>query len=109
MARSREEWYEVLDTLDAGFAAPGGKRALWESSHETLTYLGEIGAWKPGDRVLDIGCGKGRLAIALSDHPGSYTGLESMLPCVTFARRAFAAWPDFHFHHLDVRNATYNP
>jgi ubiquinone/menaquinone biosynthesis C-methylase UbiE len=68
---------------------------------------------KPDDRVLDIGCGAGRVARPLADHlssAGGYVGFDVSRRAITGCRRRFAAArPDFAFHHADVRNADYNP
>ena len=74
-----------------------------------LQRIRAAGGWKPGDRVLDVGCGNGRLAIPLCEQPGSYLGLEPIEQCVSFCREAFAPWPHLRFEHLDIANAMYNP
>lgn len=66
----------------------------------------------PGDRVLDAGCGLGRMARPLADFldAGSYTGFDVVAADVAWCRRRYAArHPRFRFEHLDVANAAYNP
>ena len=62
------------------------------------------------DRVLEVGCGGGRNALALSDYlePGGYVGLDidevSIRAC-----RAQPALSRFEFVVADVENELYNP
>ena len=47
---------------------------------------------RPGDRVLDVGCGKGELAYDLATRAGArVTGLDFSRPVLEFARRRFDA------------------
>lgn len=68
---------------------------------------------EPGGRVLDIGCGPGRLAIGLLDRGtniAEYRGIDAHLPSVRWcARHLTRRNPAFRFEHVDVRTARYNP
>ncbi|MBE7217971.1 MAG: class I SAM-dependent methyltransferase [Caulobacteraceae bacterium] len=63
-------------------------------------------------RVLDIGCGTGRVAAHLAEAlspQGAYTGFDVSLRAVGGCRRRFASTrPDFRFAHLDLANGEYN-
>lgn len=68
----------------------------------------------PSDaRVLDLGCGWGRLALALGGHlrdEGVYEGIDPCRPHVKWAQRNL--WPDdlgITFHVANLRNRIYNP
>lgn len=67
----------------------------------------------PSSRVLDVGCGPGRLAIGILDRLGSvadYIGLDVHLPSIRWCKRHLSREnPAFRFQHVDVRNARYNP
>jgi ubiquinone/menaquinone biosynthesis C-methylase UbiE len=80
---------------------------------EMLDYFIERGGLQPGHRVLDVGCGVGRIAYPLAyylNERGSYDGFDVMRPLVDWAtanvtsRRA-----NFRFRHVDIHNGVYNP
>ena len=64
-------------------------------------------------RVLDFGCGAGRLAIGLLDRVGeveAYRGVDVNGPTVRWCRGHIERRnPSFRFVHLDVANPRYNP
>src|SRR4051794_18652321 len=68
---------------------------------------------EPHHRVLDLGCGIGRFAVALAgflDQRGSYIGIDvsrrSIKPCRTHIG---AKLPNFRFVHAGLFNTEYNP
>ncbi len=65
----------------------------------------------PAARVLDIGCGCGRVARPLAHFltTGTYDGLDLRLPVIEWCRNAYGRYPNFRFHHADIRNSRYNP
>jgi len=93
-----------LASVGAGdFAAVGA---------EFLGHFRTLGQLQPGDRVLDVGAGAGRMAIPLTGFldGGSYDGLEIYRPHVVWCRRRIGrAFPRFRFHHADILSDTYNP
>lgn len=57
-------------------------RNVQRDGEQFLQYFIELGGLKPSDRVLDVGCGIGRLAIPLTqylDARGGYAGLDIVL------------------------------
>ncbi len=65
------------------------------------------------DAVLDIGCGIGRTALALTEflkEPGRYAGFDIIRFAVAWCQEHIALeHPNFSFLHADVKNRTYNP
>lgn len=128
LARSgREIWRRVrvwpADALDA-WRDPGALRPpralqfVGDGDFETIgaEFLGHfvhLGGLHSTDRVLDIGCGVGRMAIPLTrvlDGSARYDGFDVVRAGVAWCTaRVTPRFPHFHFHHLDVRNARYNP
>jgi ubiquinone/menaquinone biosynthesis C-methylase UbiE len=68
---------------------------------------------KPGHRVLDLGCGVGRFAVALSeflDDDGSYVGLDTDRKSIAVCNEWIGSkLPNFSFVWADVFNTKYNP
>ncbi len=64
-------------------------------------------------RILDVGCGPGRMAISIGDRFGwtnRYVGFEVERRDVDFCRKHItASHPNFQFFHLDVQHRRYNP
>lgn len=63
---------------------------------------------KKDSTVLEIGCGYGRVAVALTDlisEPGRYDGVEIVEKAVDWCRKEISSrYPNFRFHHADVSN-----
>jgi len=63
-------------------------------------------------RVLDVGCGIGRLALALTGYlepPGSYDGFDIMPVAIRWCQRITRVYPHFRFQLADVHSARYHP
>ena len=62
-------------------------------------------------RVLDVGCGSGRLSLALAPVSRSVVGLDRDVPALEEARRraAAAGLANVEFHEADVEAAPYEP
>lgn len=82
------------------------------TGREFLGHFTELGGLRPGDRVLDIGCGIGRMAMPLTGYleGGSYAGFDVGAAMVRWCRRTIAPrWPNFEFAWAPVYNGKYNP
>jgi ubiquinone/menaquinone biosynthesis C-methylase UbiE len=81
--------------------------------NEFVRYFVEIGGLKPDHRVLDVGCGCGRMAVPLMKYlseKGSYEGVDIVGVAIDWCRRHIAAQDSrFHFQQADVFNKSYNP
>ena len=70
------------------------------------------GALAPRERILDAGCGVGRLAAPLLDYlaTGEYVGFDLSRPAIRWCRQAIEPrHPGFRFVHADIFNSHYNP
>ncbi len=95
----------------AGYTVGGGDfHAIGEHFRQHFIVLGGL---QPHHRVLDVGCGTGRMAVPLTsylNHQGEYWGFDITQAgiewCQTQVSRRF---PNFHFQRVDVYNSFYNP
>jgi SAM-dependent methyltransferase len=80
---------------------------------EFLRYFVELGGLEPGHRVLDVGCGVGRMAVPLTRYiagGGAYEGFDVAAKEVAWCERNISARnPSFRFRHVDLHNARYHP
>lgn len=78
-----------------------------------LDHFQRLAGLRSDEQVLDVGCGVGRIAAALTEFlkpPGSYCGIEIVRAGIEWCRRALTArHPHFQFEHADLFNAAYNP
>jgi len=111
MKRTREQWVSLCRCVSSGFIPSTGRATLYDSGVEYVkTFLEPSGALGGNDRVVDVGCGNGRLAMGLTERRGvQYLGLDVVRESVDFCAAAFEGLPGFKFAHLDVRNSRYNP
>lgn len=90
-----------------------GRGDFERTGREYLDHFRRLGGLQPGDRVLDMGCGIGRMAIPLMDYlddSGSYVGFDVGRAMIRWCRREITARrPDFEFAWAPVYNQKYNP
>lgn len=92
---------------------PRGIEVFRRDGEEFLRYLVDLADLRPGERVLDVGCGIGRKAVALAsylDESGSYEGFDIVARGVDWANRKIRTrHPNFRFHVAGVFNPRYKP
>jgi SAM-dependent methyltransferase len=97
-----------LPPLRMRFVGMGDFREIGE---EMAGLLMRLGGLRPGDRVLDIGSGIGRVAIPLTrilQPPATYDGFDIVKRGVDWCRRHITPrHPNFRFHLVDVRSSEY--
>jgi SAM-dependent methyltransferase len=115
--------WAIPDTLegasrDGGLAIPRGiafvgKGDFEKTGHEYLDLFKHLGSLEPNQRVLDIGCGIGRMAIPLLgylDEVGSYSGFDVGKAMVKWCQKEITSRrSDFEFVWAPVYNRKYNP
>ena len=103
-----------LDTLQppADLAAAHGGDQFRELGHHWLQTFKLLAGLRPHDDVLDVGCGAGRMALALSAYltTGRYEGFDINARDIEWCKGEIEPrWPLSRFRLVDVSNKTYNP
>lgn len=90
----------------------GGGNVL-EVSASFLSIMAGYGGLKKTDRFLDVGCGLGRMAYALTyylESSAKYEGFDIMPSPILRAQKFISPYfPHFRFRHVDLWNSYYNP
>jgi len=105
----RRNRFMPLPPSERNFAGDGDFRAI---GAEFLSYFVRLGGLYPRAKVLEIGCGIGRMALPLTQYltGGAYDGVDVVRDGVEWCGRSITpAYGNFHFRHLDYRNPVYNP
>lgn len=75
--------------------------------------LADVAGTTPSSRVLDVGCGVGKLAIAMThflDKDGYYEGLDIVPDAIEWCQKQIVGpYRNVHFTLADVYNKEYNP
>jgi SAM-dependent methyltransferase len=92
------------------YVGHGDFRATGE---EFLALFRKLANLAPEDRVLDVGCGIGRMArplVPVLQPPGSYDGFDIAEPGIRWCQAHYRDTPaPFRFKHADLHNSVYNP
>jgi SAM-dependent methyltransferase len=80
---------------------------------EFKQYLVELADLRPHERVLDVGCGIGRMAVPLTQYltkNAEYRGFDLVKERLDWCRQNISSrFGNFHFQHVDIYNKNYNP
>jgi len=80
---------------------------------EFLDYFVRLGQLAPDHRLLDVGCGVGRMAATLTTYlssSGSYEGFDVVPSGIEWCQANITPrHRNFHFRTVDIFNKTYNP
>jgi SAM-dependent methyltransferase len=80
---------------------------------EFLGYFARLAGLGADERVLDVGCGVGRMAVPLTQYltqRARYVGLDVAQSGIAWCARTITpAYPNFTFEHLDLHHPIYNP
>lgn len=96
---------------DSIFVGDGDYRAI---GAEFLGHFVRIGRLQAHERVFDIGCGIGRMAVPLTQYldpeRGSYDGVDPVMDGILWCAQTITpAYPRFRFQRLDIAHPLYNP
>ena len=79
---------------------------------EFFRYFIELSSLKPNNRILDVGCGVGRMVVPLInylDKDGSYEGFDIVAAGITWCTKTITSkYPHFRFQLADIYNGSYN-
>jgi SAM-dependent methyltransferase len=80
---------------------------------EFKQYFIDLGNLRPNERVLDVGCGIGRMAIPLTNYlskEGEYWGFDIVKKGINWCQAHISPkFRNFHFVHSNIHNRFYNP
>lgn len=88
------------------------RKKFKETGQLYFRNLVDIGGLEPDMKVLDVGCGIGRVARCLTGYleKGSYDGFDIVNSQVEWCTKHISAkYPNFRFQTVDIYNGVYNP
>ncbi|QUR67280.1 class I SAM-dependent methyltransferase [Mycobacterium spongiae] len=91
----------------------GGTDKFKEIGDLIVGHLVELCGLQPGDAVLDVGCGSGRVAMPLTAYlsrEGRYAGFDISPKAIAWCKEHISrSHPNFDFQVADIYNSQYNP
>jgi SAM-dependent methyltransferase len=89
-----------------------GAGDFWQTGNAIAGLTMATAGLYASDRILDVGCGMGRVALPLSrllDQRGSYDGFDTSREYIDWCERNLPLdSARFHFRHFDIRSSHYN-
>jgi len=99
---------KMLPSKRLDYIGGGGFKAI---GNEFFRYFTEYANLQKTDRVLDIGCGLGRMAVPLTGYltgDTEYHGVDVVQKGIKWCNKNISSeFPNFYFHLLDVKNPFY--
>lgn len=97
--------------LGSIYVGDGDYRAI---GAEFLGHYIRLGRLRPHERILDIGCGIGRMAVPLTQYldpeRASYDGVDPVMEGILWCAQTITpVYPRFRFQRLDIAHPLYNP
>jgi len=89
-----------------------GRTDFEKTGQEFLDHFVTLGGLKTDDRVLDVGCGIGRMAVPLTGYldGGAYEGFDVGKEMIGWCKRHITSChPEFIFTWAPIYNQKYNP
>lgn len=103
---------ELVLPYDLHCVGPGTRKEQDETGKNLAKRAVEEGKLKPDGKILDFGCGIGRMALPLTEYltKGKYVGIDCAKGAIDWLQKNITPqFPRFTFHHLDAYNSHYNP
>lgn len=113
-----QDFYDILKGNRNPLVPPRSKIFIGDGDYlktgdEFMKYFKEFGGLKPNHKVLDVGCGIGRMAVPLTKYlskDGEYYGFDIVKMGIDWCKKNFTdKYPNFNFEHIDIYNKHYNP
>lgn len=85
------------------------------AGREFFGYFKDLCGLQPREKVLEVGCGIGRMAVPLTAYldgetGGAYDGIDIVKDGIDWCRKNISpTHPHFNFQLADVKNSLYNP
>lgn len=84
-----------------------------KTGDEFMKYFKEFGELKSNSKILDVGCGIGRMSVPLTkflSNEGEYYGFDIVGKGIDWCKENINnRYPNFNFEHSDIYNKMYNP
>ncbi len=91
----------------------GGRRDFRSLGDAWLRTIVRVAEVQPNERILDVGCGIGRMAVAFTGYlsaEGRYDGFDVVPRGIAWCQQAITPrFPNFRFQLAELYNKEYNP
>jgi ubiquinone/menaquinone biosynthesis C-methylase UbiE len=114
--RTKEKWAEIFSEAKCGHILwdgcvldPYNPMHAYTGSHHFVNQATNFGFFNEGNKILDLGCGNGRMGIALSERNIELVGIDPLLPSIEFCQKVFDPYKNITWIFADVWNEVFNP